>query len=96
MLSEKILALMNELWNLDHKAIHSLCCSHVPCNKSLAEHETVIIKSYASNTQQEWFAIGLMGVLNALCGQEGKSIYYIIDDETGEHFGFGLADRGFL
>ena len=61
--ARKIVNLLNELLTLDRNAVACLIANRVPCNEALAGHETVQV-----TLQNEGFNVGLLGLLNGLCG----------------------------
>lgn len=57
---DRAITLLNEILELDSKALHSLINSRVSCNKELANHPTIQVN--------EFHQVGLLGVLNGLFG----------------------------
>jgi len=72
----------------DSKAISDLFNHRVECNEELANHPTVQVRGYEfdGDTQvrpTKKFKVGLMGILNGICGVDEKDIGYIamcVDD----------------
>lgn len=62
-LAEQICIFLNELLEIDRPAIASLIANRVPCNKTLADHPTVQVSA-----QHGGFHVGMLGLLNGLCG----------------------------
>lgn len=62
-LAEKIVNFLNELVEIDKPALAALITNRVPCNEDLADHATVQVMS-----RNDGFSVGLLGVLNGLCG----------------------------
>lgn len=62
-LAERVVAFLNELLQLDRPAIAALTENRIPCNQEIANHPTCQVGSYHGGLQ-----IGLLGVLNGLCG----------------------------
>lgn len=60
---ESILNTLNEACQADKNAINQLCETRVPCNETLAEHPTVVVKE--DNDGQT--TIGLIGIINGIC-----------------------------
>jgi hypothetical protein len=56
---KEVIDFMNGLVALDHDAIESLIDKRVVCNKDLSDHPTVQIGANG---------VGLLGILNGLCG----------------------------
>lgn len=83
---DDVIEVMNDLFKTDPEAMHNLAESRVPCNNALRMHPTAqVIVTEGKNR------IGLIGVLNALCGCDKNGIGFIagdFDDETGKLVGF--------
>jgi hypothetical protein len=62
-LAEKIVAYLNDLCELDRPAIGALLANRVPCNEKLADHPSCQVI-----TQHGGWHVGLLGLLNGLCG----------------------------
>lgn len=62
-LAARVVAFLNELLELDRPAIAALISNRVPCNARLAEHPDVQV-----GVQHGGFNVGLLGLLNGLCG----------------------------
>ena len=58
-----MVAFLNELLERDRPAIAALIANRVPCNKRLAEHPSVQV-----GAQHGGYNVGLLGLLNGLCG----------------------------
>lgn len=75
---DDVIALLNELLELDRPAMAALLANRVPCNDSLANHSTVQV-----NAQHGGYHVGMFGVLNGLFktfeNGWGK-IQYVFDD----------------
>jgi hypothetical protein len=52
----------------DAAAVRDLCAARVPCNKRLAGHPTIQVGGCAKCVDPETCSVGLLGVLNGLCG----------------------------
>ena len=63
-LAERIVALMNELRSLDADALQGLIDHRVRCNRELADHPAVPCGTRSDGA----FTVGLLGILNGLCG----------------------------
>lgn len=62
-LAGRVVALLNELLELDRPAVAALTTIRVPCNGRLADHPAVQVVA------QHWgFHVGMLGLLNGLCG----------------------------
>lgn len=84
---DDVIAVMNDLFRTDRVAMHELAETRVPCNDAMRNHPTaqVVVTEGGKN----W--IGLIGVLNALCGCDKEGTGFIAgdyDDETGQLVGF--------
>lgn len=73
-LAERIVAYLNELVELDRQAIAALIANRVPCNEGVANHPSCQV-----GKQHGEYHVGLLGILNGLCG-----VY-----EDGPHKGWG-------
>jgi hypothetical protein len=62
-LAQKICQVLNEALEADRPAIAALCANRVPCNTQLAEHPTIQVTA-----QHGGFFLGLLGILNGICG----------------------------
>jgi hypothetical protein len=60
---DDIVCLLNDLLEIDPKAINDLCFNRVPCNEELSLHPTVQVNSDAQGYQ-----VGLLGILNGMVG----------------------------
>lgn len=71
-LVDHIIGLMNDLLDRDPKAITALTETRVYCNEAVADHPTVqVVMDKGKST------VGLMGVLNGLCGTMPDGSGYI-------------------
>ena len=62
-LAAKIVEYLNTLIEADRPAIAALIANRVPCNQTLADHPTCQV-----GTQNGGYHVGLLGILNGLCG----------------------------
>ena len=62
-LAVRVVAFLNELVEIDRPAIAALVANRVPCNEQLANHPSVQVSA-----QHGGFHVGLLGLLNGLCG----------------------------
>lgn len=62
-LASEIVNYLNELIELDRPAVAALVANRVPCRASFADHPTCQVLE-----QHGGFHVGLLGVLNGLCG----------------------------
>jgi hypothetical protein len=58
--------ILNEAYEADPAALHTLICYRVPCNQALADHPTVQVASEPF-AKTEYFSVGLLGVINGIC-----------------------------
>lgn len=65
-LANKIINFMNELIDLDYKAIESLVEHRVPCNEGLANHSTI----QTARDDKGKSIVGLLGILNGIVGKD--------------------------
>lgn len=88
LVAERVLKIMNEAIALDKAAISALIFNRVPCNEALANHPTIAVGS-------RWggYTIGLMGILNGLCGTQKIAAQFGVDEVdtiTGDLLNFKL------
>ena len=85
-MAERTVALMNELLAADPEAVLAMCENRVVCNETLANHPTVQVSGYPDPNALEVngpiYRVGLIGVLNGLCGALGP--------EGGDKEGWGV------
>jgi hypothetical protein len=84
-LAQRIVDLLNELTELDRPAVAALIANRVPCIRELAEHPTVQV-----GAQHGGFSVGLLGILNGLCGVNDRGWGVIaakFEDATEKEFG---------
>ena len=88
-LARKICNFMNELLELDSKAVLDLCNNRVPCNQDVADHGTVQV--IVSKTNK--YKVGLIGILNGICGiyKDGWGPICVLYHKNGSVIRFGLT-----
>lgn len=62
-LAEKVVGYMNELVELDRVCIGAMVENRIPCNEALANHASCQVMDQHGDV-----CVGLLGVLNGLCG----------------------------
>ena len=62
-LAQHIVDVLNDMVATDKSAVAALIANRVPCNAGLADHPTVQV-----SVQHDGFHVGLLGLLNGLCG----------------------------
>ena len=62
---DDVIAYLNELIEIDRPAIAALIANHVPCNKELANHETVQVLAHHGG-----YSVGMLGILNGMFGTD--------------------------
>lgn len=95
-LASRIVSLLNELLELDRRAVEALILHRVTCNSALAEHSTVQVSDTGERRSSllamgsPRYQVGILGVLNGLCGtfDDGPKtglgpITAIFDDTSG-------------
>ncbi len=84
---------LNELLNIDRKAIRRLVSHHVPCSLELVEHPTV--QAHATHVAQPEYAVGMLGIINGLIGVRNHTGYItaVFGAETGELLRFEFTRR---
>lgn len=81
-LASRIVGYLNELVRLDTPAVAALIANRVPCNDGLANHPTCQVLS-----QHGGFLVGMLGVLNGLCGIDSQGngpIRAVFEERNGE------------
>ena len=84
-LAERIVRFLNGLIDYDREAIEALVNARVPCNSKLALHPTVQVRTHLSDICCDTHEVGLMGIINGLCGaseQDEGYVYAIYDGTT--------------
>ena len=67
-LAQIVVDFLNELAEIDRPAVAALIANRVPCNEELADHDTVQVSA-----QHGGFHVGMLGLLNGLCGAKEDS-----------------------
>jgi hypothetical protein len=62
-LAARVVAFLNELLECDRPAVAALIANRIPCNARLANHPSVQVAA-----QHGGYHVGLLGILNGLCG----------------------------
>jgi len=81
-LAQKIINILNELLELDRPAVGALIANRVPCNQDFANHPNVLVWP-----QNNGFHIGILGLLNGICGLEIDNnglIEAVFEEKDGE------------
>lgn len=75
-LIQRVVDLMNEALEADQTAISNLINHRVPCNETLADHPTIQcgIRSPAALSDT---TVGLLGILNGICGIKPDGYGYV-------------------
>lgn len=84
MKTKQIVDLLNELFELDPKAIEALVLNKVPCNKKLADHPTVTVTSRPG--KRDYHMVGLVGILNGISNLDGETIEGLYENKGTEEF----------
>jgi hypothetical protein len=72
-IAERFVATLNELVELDNKAIRNLILNKVECNEAIADHPTVQVGLQCDGQ----YSIGALGLLNGLVGIQDDGWGYI-------------------
>ncbi len=80
-LASRIIEYLNELLELDRSAVAALVANRTPCNTALAGHPTCQVVR-----QHRGYSVGLLGVLNGLCGidERGRGLIAAYFDEPAD------------
>lgn len=73
-----VIAFLNSLVKIDKDAISNLINYKVPCNDLLSKHETVQVASDENGPGETGCKVGLLGILNGLCGIDENSYGFIV------------------
>src|SRR4051812_38310917 len=91
----EVIKFMNELLVIDPKAITALIETRVPCNEDLATHPTVQVASISKLMEGSTpeYSVGLLGILNGLCGarKDGYGFITCEFDDNGNVTGFSVT-----
>jgi len=83
-LAQKIVDMLNGALEMDKAAIAALIANRVPCRAALADHPTIQVAK-----QHEGYHVGLLGILNGLCGvfpDDAGPICAIFQEDAGENW----------
>jgi len=84
-LAQHIVDMLNDMLERDKCAVAALLANRVPCNIELADHPTVQCQK-----QHGGYWVGLLGVLNGLCGNSAERqsgvIAAVFKEAPGEHY----------
>ena len=86
-LIENIVRFSNEVLEIDPAAVSALFMTRHPCNEALADHPTVQVHT----DKDGGVSVGLLGLLNGLCGIGPDGYGYIsaqYDTESGKVLSF--------
>lgn len=62
-LAQTVVDYMNDLSKRDRQAVAALISNRVPCNQDISNHPTCQVVQQCGG-----FSVGLLGILNGLCG----------------------------
>jgi hypothetical protein len=68
---DEVVEFLNQAIATDAEAIHNLCNIRFQCNETLANHPTIQVQSY--KTDSGLFRVGFLGVLNGLFGIDART-----------------------
>lgn len=80
-LAARVCDFLNGLLEIDRPAIAAMVANRLPCNLALADHPTV-----QAGAQHGGYNVGLLGILNGLCGKHDDGngpICAVFDGENG-------------
>ena len=90
-LAGHLVALLNDALTHDPQAVQCLIDNRVPCNMDLANHPTI-----QTLCTQNGFSVGLLGLLNGLCGVTSTGSGHIVavyeDDDLRTLRGFQVQE----
>lgn len=101
-LAERIAGYLNGVLAHDRRALHELVQARVPCGKCLATHPTVQVMRVDDDTMEysTGYYLGLMGLLNGLCGvlesgpRKGCGPLFVEMNEQGDIARFRVSGEG--
>ncbi|MFA5025090.1 MAG: hypothetical protein WC503_01085 [Candidatus Shapirobacteria bacterium] len=68
---------LNEVVAADELAMRALINYRVPCNKALAEHESVQVGTYHEASKETGYSVGILGIINGLFGVDSEGWGFI-------------------
>lgn len=96
---DEAISVLNEIVRLDPTVLTELFSYRVPCNKALADHETVQVgarEGYWPDWLQRPYEVGLLGIINGIFGIDERGwghIYAMIEEHDGEERVVGFGRR---
>lgn len=86
-LAQRICDYLNDLLEYDRPAIAAMMANRIPCSREMADHPTVQV-----SVQHGGFHVGLLGVMNGLCGvhDDGYGLISAVFDPPDEKDGEAL------
>jgi hypothetical protein len=82
---DEVIGFLNHLLFFDRAAIEALVENRIPCNEALADHPSVQVCDLEQGSPK----VGLLGILNGLCGtrEDGWGFIAAVYEEgpTGEN-----------
>lgn len=78
-LARNIVSLLNDALTRDREAVTALLNSRVTCNKDLTDHPTIQCGERGGR-----FTVGVLGILNGLCGVKGDGHGLIVAEYADE------------
>lgn len=85
---------LQQAFNSDPNAIHSLICNHVPCNEALANDEFIPVEKVRV-LESDHFQIGALGLINGILTANNLplvALKFSEKDETGRSKILGFCE----
>ena len=90
---KKVIAILNEINELDTSVLPALISHRVSCNKALGQHPTVQVGYINDDPKTERYEVGFLGILNGLFGtdENGWGHIYVHLKENGSIDKFSIG-----
>lgn len=77
--SAQIVNLLNEMYAADKVATYCLMCNHVPANRELLNHPSIVVDSFPT---EEFITVGLLGVINGILAIDGDIVEMVFKESS--------------
>jgi hypothetical protein len=77
-ITDAIVAVLNQMLRADPGATHALIANRIPCNATLAAHPAVQVEA-----RGDLFSVGMLGVLNGVAAAEDGLVVVVADSDSG-------------
>ncbi len=69
---------LNEAFQRDPQAIHSLLCNRVPCNAVLADDPYVCVEPTPRLVDKRYYTVGTLGLVNGVLAAAGLPLVNVV------------------